>query len=1422
MPSKPQIQSFTQNWNKTVNWAKQNNIPYSAYYPVYQLDSQRVLTGSPMSESERIRAIEASAGLNYSTALPTDQHSWTDLVGNTVQNSQSIFTGLNPIHLVSNVFDTIKNTIEHPSNLYGPIGDAITGNMGAAGRKILAQNNILQWVPGVYDFAQIFAADPTLQSSAGFEQLARNPITSLLDIVPFGRVASGTLGVTELGAKTADRLGMTTDELKKLGIWRVGGKLVKTVPVPKALTKETHPFLLSQTDPTTGLLSPRGVKQIPTLNDFWEYYKAKVGASSKQADILESRMKANQEGTRLVEQQVKEGLQKLDSLSEDEQNALIKWTQTDFRPFEEKMADANVPLNIREAYAASYEWGKTVQQLDMQSGDAATVQTPWGTTETYYVKTDQYRNVQRALDDANTAQAARDKAAAPVAGMLYKMDENDRNMSGVFGVLDQLTKQVYSSIQRSIPHEPNADAAERLRSSLPESDRWTRWNSAVADQPPFLRNLFGLPPAITAEAKRLFPDIEGKNLTMHQINATRDLFSPGGLLEQSVTAYRNQDWVQLNKITKAAMRKFNGDSFKDIPKDGAALLYKIKQITKNLQQYAAERQKLAEEVNKRMVGYDRNGVKLSKNKYGQSVGVLSAKAAEAHQEWLKVAIHNPPDMWRNVAMDMLTTKLSQQEKTAAAMEDTIHALSRQGWEDSELTKLHRDSRTIMEIMTNAAKGSLENDMLPDIDHEEFIASTEDTFKELASLRARGEEPLYVHMLTPQELSKGERTYNVYIHGLKPRTPGGTKQATWGNTSSVYDLGAGMLERTKQMVEKDMIQRFIDQDLMPHLMPAGEAQAIIRNYFRTEIALSSEHQLTTGARTESPALTTIEVGMLDKFNLESFNPAQFFGEGFSHPSLNQPYLIDKDIAKAFKQTIDKFQFPAQGVVDRGTKLFRFSILGLSPRYTAHILFGGSYMVALRANPSIVKYMRDGVYFAVHGSFSDKTYSKFHPDFAQQLASAELELSGESTEEGLAAAQYHYVAMNSAGRNWLIPEWLSNHSLPDTYKTRIRAAADVNMRFTRAIRRAQNSMVYLDGASRALREGTMFYEDQLVPRTSVNPGAHPDYQVDEQGRNVFHPATKRQMHDTVRSKVPMTPQQAHKMGMDAVAEVMGNLRHMTPLERNLLARVFPFYGWTKHVLQYVLSYPFDHPYRAFIVSQLAMQNSQDVASGLPLRIELLTFLGSPDQYGNVTAVDTKALNPFRDTANYASLTGLFESLNPAITGFFGLVDPQASFAGQNLYPQVIFNSLYGVKTAGPGGNVFTAAEQFVPQLTAVDEAFNLSGQYAYLKQSNPQAFTKKIFESFGLPFTPEQLNLRQIAAKQEIDRYQIASNAAYTAATNPSSDALAGYPANAQIPDPLNTLYNVTPAYIAAMNQQSESQYGLPFYETTTPPRTPPGL
>ena len=189
-----------------------------------------------------------------------------------------------------------------------------------------------------------------------------------------------------------------------------------------------------------------------------------------------------------------------------------------------------------------------------------------------------------------------------------------------------------------------------------------------------------------------------------------------------------------------------------------------------------------------------------------------------------------------------------------------------------------------------------------------------------------------------------------------------------------------------------------------------------------------------------------------------------------------------------------------------------------------------------------------------------------------------------------------------------------------------------------------------------------------------------------------------------------------------------------------------------------------------------------------------------------VDTRFMDPLRDVANYATLGGLISSLNPVISAPFAMVDPQIVFGSNLLYPNVTYNQLYGTKEAAPSGGALTALEQFIPEATTVDAALGLSAQYRGLQKSNPAAFTKVIFESLNIPFAQVQhINLKQIAATQEIDRYQAASTAAENAFQTGDFAALGNV---SSVPDPLQTDYNINPANLQALYAATLKQTGLP--------------
>jgi hypothetical protein len=214
----------------------------------------------------------------------------------------------------------------------------------------------------------------------------------------------------------------------------------------------------------------------------------------------------------------------------------------------------------------------------------------------------------------------------------------------------------------------------------------------------------------------------------------------------------------------------------------------------------------------------------------------------------------------------------------------------------------------------------------------------------------------------------------------------------------------------------------------------------------------------------------------------------------------------------------------------------------------------------------------------------------------------------------------------------------------------------------------------------------------------------------------------------------------------------------------------------------------------------------------------FLGSPDGAGNMDAVDLRSLDPFRDVANYASLSGIIQSLNPALMAPFAMVDPGMVYGSNEIYPNLSYNAFYGTEEAGSQGNVLTGLSQFVPQLGATSALSGLS-QATSLWHTDRPAAIKALLSDLNIPFVTPPVNLKQVAAKAADARYEVAKNVAYNAFQSGDFSALAGYKT---VPNPLNPDYEITPAALKALYDQSQSAYpGIPPIEALLPPPTPAG-
>jgi hypothetical protein len=351
--------------------------------------------------------------------------------------------------------------------------------------------------------------------------------------------------------------------------------------------------------------------------------------------------------------------------------------------------------------------------------------------------------------------------------------------------------------------------------------------------------------------------------------------------------------------------------------------------------------------------------------------------------------------------------------------------------------------------------------------------------------------------------------------------------------------------------------------------------------------------------------------------------------------------------------------------------------------------------------------------------------------------------------------------------------------------LKAIGYLNFRFTRYVRDLQTAVVYLDGAAKASRHlAKIAIEDPETGRT-----------------------------------IELTARRAMEAGMRHVEQVYGNLGKMSPFERQVAQTIMPFYGWQKHILGYVLKFPFDHPWRALVLSQLADRASEQVPASWPVRLQLLFFLGSPSSSGTVDAIDVRSLDPFRTTANYFSLTGWLESLNPALLAPVAMVDPQIIYGENVLYPGLSYTAFYGTEQAGATGNLATGISQVIPQVSAITSALSSIGSVRSTWNADPSSAVKQLLSNLNIPFVTPPVNLRQISAHGEAARYQAAKTLAYQAFQTGDFSAIQDY---RSVPNPLNPDYTISPQQLEALWQLAKQRTPtLPPIESLLPPPTPFG-
>lgn len=236
-------------------------------------------------------------------------------------------------------------------------------------------------------------------------------------------------------------------------------------------------------------------------------------------------------------------------------------------------------------------------------------------------------------------------------------------------------------------------------------------------------------------------------------------------------------------------------------------------------------------------------------------------------------------------------------------------------------------------------------------------------------------------------------------------------------------------------------------------------------------------------------------------------------------------------------------------------------------------------------------------------------------------------------------------------------------------------------------------------------------------------------------------------------------ALQAGVDAAHKVFSNMDRLTPLERTVVRNAIPFYSWSKHILGYVMTYPFDHPLRASIMASLTRQQLEDWNSGIPQRFQNYLYLGQPNADGDQKMLSIGGIIPMVGAANLLTYAGIASRLDPRIQVLLQQsgVDPM-TYTGDQFAP-LRFDPVSGRETRERPPLTRAIPEAFLPQAAGLLELAKPTPDMQRLKQSNPEAYNRWLRGAFGFSGVPTKYNLAEEEKKTAKARGRVKADVAY---------------------------------------------------------------
>lgn len=444
--------------------------------------------------------------------------------------------------------------------------------------------------------------------------------------------------------------------------------------------------------------------------------------------------------------------------------------------------------------------------------------------------------------------------------------------------------------------------------------------------------------------------------------------------------------------------------------------------------------------------------------------------------------------------------------------------------------------------------------------------------------------------------------------------------------------------------------------------------------------------------------------------EEWVPYNPFAKGVNWKS-NRLTALDPEhvwLPRHIAETLDRIAAPKQyklaGLLDPVMGVFRTAILPLSARWHVYNILGGAGMLVGRTGPEVFKYLNN----------------------ARQLLK-----EGQTTLDGttISLPKEMRVAQGSMMRTHMELNFLSGRSMGRLWNEIQDHFGKVGRPFGKFVQGSFKLNSYFDDLYKSM--AYLYGYDKKLAK-----GASRDASV--------------------------------RAGMELSRKVLQQWTDLTPIERSILRYVFPFYGFMQHILRYTFQYPIDHPVRASIAASFGRAELEDLGTGLPQSFLSSYFFGDTDENGMVSAINLQGMNPFKDVANYMTLSGFVKSSNPIAATVLQQLGIDISTGEAELYPNLTYDANTGRLQVKQPGFLSSLAQNILPQSRILFELTNHSSEFKQLLRANPDAAMRLLASQAGLPILIRDINVPEQYYKSELARKE-AAETAFNEALRSGSDS-----------------------------------------------------